>query len=162
MHSHEIRKQFIEFFAERGHLNVPSSSLIPHNDPTVLLTTAGMQQMTPYFLGLEQPPAIRMTSIQKCFRTVDIDEVGDERHSTFFEMLGNFSVGDYFKRDAIRYAWDLLTVTFGIRPSGPGEDPPRDDEAAPLDWRGGLPATDHEVPELWGPWRTDMLPAGLT
>jgi len=71
MQSREIRQRFIEFFAERGHLNVPSSSLIPHNDPTVLLTTAGMQQMTPYFLGLEEPPASRMTSIQKCFRTVD-------------------------------------------------------------------------------------------
>jgi len=76
----EVRRRFVEFFTERGHRVVPSSSLIPHNDPTVLLTTAGMQQMTPYFMGLEQPPAQRMVSVQKCFRTVDIDEVGDESH----------------------------------------------------------------------------------
>src|SRR4051795_13605525 len=112
----EVRRRFVTFFAERGHREVPSSSLVPHNDPTVLLTTAGMQQMTPYFLGLEQPPAPRMTSVQKCFRTVDIDEVGDESHNTFFEMLGNFSVGDYFKRDAIYYAWDFLTRVLEIAP----------------------------------------------
>ena len=155
MQSHEIRQQFIEFFAERGHLNVPSSSLIPHNDPTVLLTTAGMQQMTPYFLGLEQPPAIRMTSIQKCFRTVDIDEVGDERHSTFFEMLGNFSVGDYFKRDAIRYAWDLLTITYGIQPERLQATIHPDDEEARILWMEevGLPPDRiHEDPtNIWGP-----------
>ena len=114
MKSDEIRRIFTEFFAERGHLAVPSSSLMPVNDPTVLLTTAGMQQMTPYFLGLETPPRSRMTSIQKCFRTVDIDEVGDESHLTFFEMLGNFSVGDYFKDDAISWAWELLNHEFGV------------------------------------------------
>ncbi len=114
MKSDDIRRTFTEFFAERGHLAVPSSSLVPVNDPTVLLTTAGMQQMTPYFLGLESAPSSRMTSIQKCFRTVDIDEVGDESHLTFFEMLGNFSVGDYFKDDAINWAWELLTEVFGM------------------------------------------------
>ena len=114
MQSRDIRNAFNEYFAERRHTELPSSSLIPHNDPTVLLTTAGMQQMTPFFLGLEQPPARRLTSIQKCFRTVDIDEVGDESHCTFFEMLGNFSVGDYFKRDAIRMAWDFLTNVLNI------------------------------------------------
>ncbi|HLI52618.1 MAG TPA: alanine--tRNA ligase-related protein, partial [Thermomicrobiaceae bacterium] len=114
MNSQEIRQTFIEYFDERRHFLMPSSSLVPANDSTVLLTTAGMQQMTPYFQGLETPPAPRLMSIQKCFRTVDIDEVGDESHLTFFEMLGNFSVGNYFKDDAIRWAWDLLTRHFGI------------------------------------------------
>ena len=112
-----VRRRFVEFFEDRGHTHVPSSSLVPHNDPTVLLTTAGMQQMTPYFLGLEQPPAPRLVSVQKCFRTVDIDEVGDESHCTFFFMLGNFSVGDYFKRESLRWSWEFLTETMGI----PGE-----------------------------------------
>jgi alanyl-tRNA synthetase len=114
MKSLEIRERFIEFFRERGHRHMASSSLVPLNDPTVLLTTAGMQQMTPYFLGLDTAPASRMTSVQKCFRTVDIDEVGDESHLTFFEMLGNFSVGDYFKSEAISWAWELITEHFQI------------------------------------------------
>ena len=164
MTSSDIRRIFIEFFEEHGHVNVPSSSLIPQNDPTVLLTTAGMQQMTPYFLGLEQPPAYRMTSIQKCFRTVDIDDVGDERHSTFFEMLGNFSVGDYFKRDAIRFAWDLLTGPIGIAPERlQATIHPDDDEARQL-WKDVVGLTDdriHVDPEnTWGPVG-DSGPFGL-
>jgi alanyl-tRNA synthetase len=110
----EVRTKFIEFFAQRQHLHVPSASLVPINDPTVLLTSAGMQQMTPYFLGLEQPPAARMTSVQKCFRTVDIDEVGDESHCTFFFMLGNFSVGDYFKSESLAWSWEFMTETLGL------------------------------------------------
>src|SRR5438034_11839433 len=111
--STEVRELFLDFFASNGHLRVPSSSLIP-NDPTVLLTTAGMQQMIPYFLGRETPPATLLTSSQKCFRTTDIDKVGNERSLTFFEMLGNFSVGEYFKREAIIYAWDLLTRVYKL------------------------------------------------
>jgi alanyl-tRNA synthetase len=110
----EIRTRFLDFFASKGHLKVPSSSLIPRNDPTVLLTTAGMQQMIPYFLGREIPPAARLTSAQKCFRTTDIDKVGNQRTLTFFEMLGNFSVGDYFKREAISFAWEFLTQVVNL------------------------------------------------
>src|SRR6266699_2419781 len=107
--STQIRARFLDFYVSKGHTKVPSSSLVPRNDPTVLLTTAGMQQMIPYFLGRETPPASRLTSAQKCFRTTDIDKVGNQRSLTFFEMMGNFSVGDYFKREAIAYAWEFLT-----------------------------------------------------
>jgi alanyl-tRNA synthetase len=104
----ELRKLYLDYFVERGHLLIPSASLVPYKDPSVLLTTAGMQQFKPYFMGLAQPPSSRMTSVQKCFRTSDIDKVGlTARHCTFFEMLGNFSVGDYFKEGAIRFAWEF-------------------------------------------------------
>ena len=118
MSSDEIRARFLEFFEQRDHLRVPSSSLVPASyDPSVLLTTAGMQQFKPYFLGLEQPPHNRLTSCQKCFRTVDIDVVGTTaRHLTFFEMLGNFSVGDYFKQGAAELAWELSLEVFGFDP----------------------------------------------
>ena len=104
----ELRKLYLDYFVEQGHLLVPSSSLVPYKDPSVLLTTAGMQQFKPYFLGLAEPPSRRLTSVQKCFRTSDIDKVGlTARHCTFFEMLGNFSVGDYFKEGAISFAWEF-------------------------------------------------------
>ncbi len=114
----EIRERYLAFFEERGHLRLPSGSLVPSaHDPTVLLTTAGMQPLKPYFRGEEQPPAQRLTSCQKCFRTVDIEVVGTtRRHLTFFEMLGNFSVGDYFKEGAAAFAWELSTQGFGFDP----------------------------------------------
>jgi alanyl-tRNA synthetase len=152
MNNREIRQLFTSFFAERGHRHVPSSSLIPPpEERTLLFTNAGMNQMKPYFMGLATPPATRMTSIQKCFRTGDIEEVGDVRHLTFFEMLGNFSVGDYFKGDpegregAIPWAWELLTAA---QPKGLGLNRDciwatiflDDDEAFEIWRKVGLPA----------------------
>lgn len=112
--SDEIRAAFIEFWqARRSHLQ-PSSSLIPYNDPTVLLTTAGMQQFAPFFQGKERSPHPRYVSVQKCFRTSDIDEVGDRSHLTFFEMLGNFSVGDYFKAEVIPWSLEFSARVLGL------------------------------------------------
>ncbi len=110
----EIRARFLNYFASKGHHILPSSSLVPQDDPTVLLTTAGVQQMIPFFMGRETPPALRLTSSQKCFRTTDIEKVGNQRTLTFFEMLGNFSIGDYFKKDAIEFAWEFLTKVVNI------------------------------------------------
>jgi alanyl-tRNA synthetase len=116
MTTDEIRERYLEFFAQRGHLRVPSYSLVPSdNDPSALLTVAGMHPLKPFFLGVERPPAPRVTTCQKVFRTVDLDVVGTTaRHLTFFEMLGNFSFGDYFKDQAIAYAWELSREGFGF------------------------------------------------
>ncbi|MGB2940748.1 MAG: alanine--tRNA ligase [Candidatus Dormiibacterota bacterium] len=116
MLSAQIRQSFLNFFAGQDHQVLPSSSLVPHEDTSVLLTTAGMQQFKPYFMGQAEPPTLRATTVQKCFRTKDLDEVGDLSHLTFFEMLGNFSFGDYFKEGAIEYAWQYLTRELGIDP----------------------------------------------
>ncbi|MGN6379286.1 MAG: alanine--tRNA ligase [Gaiellales bacterium] len=151
MDSHEIRRRFLEYFTSRGHMQVPSGSLVPPAwDTSVLITTAGMQPLKQYFLGLEPPPAPRLASVQKCFRTVDIDEVGrTARHLTFFEMLGNFSLGDYFKRDAVQWAFDLATSAdgFGLDPDRiwttvyRGDERVEPDEEAIALWREvGVPA----------------------
>ncbi|HTH93243.1 MAG TPA: alanine--tRNA ligase [Candidatus Paceibacterota bacterium] len=109
MTSSEIRQRFLDFFAKRGHAVLPSASLVPKNDPSVLFNTAGMQPLVPYLLGEKHPQGSRLVSAQKCVRTGDIDEVGDSRHLTFFEMLGNWSLGDYFKEDAIKWSYEFLT-----------------------------------------------------
>lgn len=148
MQSEEIRKRFLAFFEKRGHAIVPSAPLVPINDPTVLFNIAGMQPMVPYLLGEKHPMGTRLADSQKCFRTVDIDEVGDNRHCTFFEMLGNWSLGDYYKEDSIKWSYEFLTS----KEEGIGLDPariyvtvfegdkfvPRDNEAADI-WKKYMP-----------------------
>jgi alanyl-tRNA synthetase len=144
MTSDEIRERFLSFFEERGHRRLASASLVPPpDDRTVLLTTAGMQPLKPYFLGRESPPAPTLTSCQKCFRTPDIEKVGSTlRHLTFFEMLGNFSIGAYFKQGAIEFAWELSLEVFGFRPEDIWVTVFDGDEALGL-------GPDEEAIELW-------------
>jgi alanyl-tRNA synthetase len=109
MRASEIRKKYLEFFATKEHAIIPSASVMPENDPTVLFTTAGMHPLVPYLMGEKHPQGTRLVNSQKCIRTGDIDDVGDNRHLTFFEMLGNWSLGDYFKKEAIAWSWEFLT-----------------------------------------------------
>ncbi|MDP2741349.1 MAG: alanine--tRNA ligase-related protein, partial [bacterium] len=114
MKSTELRQKFLDFFEKKGHKIIPSASLVPENDPTVLFTTAGMHPLVPFLLGEKHPSGKRLTSTQKCIRTVDIDNVGDDTHLTFFEMLGNWSLGDYWKEDAIKWSFEFLTKELEI------------------------------------------------
>ena len=109
MTSKELKEKYIKFFLEKGHKEIPSASLVPENDPSVLFTTAGMHPLVPYLLSEDHPLGARLVNVQKCVRTGDIEDVGDSTHNTFFEMLGNWSLGDYFKSDSIRWSWEFLT-----------------------------------------------------
>ena len=135
----DLRRMYLKFFESKGHAVIPSASVIPENDPTVLFTTAGMHPLVPYLLGAKHPMGNRLTDVQKCIRTGDIDEVGDASHCTFFEMLGNWSLGAYFKKEAIHWSWEFLTSPewLGLDPEklafsvfAGDEKAPRDDEAA--------------------------------
>lgn len=140
MTANELREKFLSFFAERGHLRQPAASLIPSGDPTLLLTNSGMAQFKAYFTGELKPPRGRITTAQKCFRTVDIEEVGDDTHLTLFEMLGNFSFGDYFKVEACEWALDLMTDVLGMPLERLYFTVYKDDDEAQEIWKGlGIP-----------------------
>ena len=147
----DLRALYLKFFSEHGHAVIPSASIIPENDPSVLFTTAGMHPLVPYLLGEKHPAGTRLTDVQKCIRTGDIDDVGDASHLTFFEMMGNWSLGDYFKKEAINWSWEFLTspeylgipkekLAFSVFAGD--EDCPRDEEAASY-WRECGVADDH-------------------
>ena len=162
--SSELRQKYLDFFKERGHAVIPSASIIPNNDPTVLFTTAGMHPLVPYLMGQKHPEGTRLTDVQKCIRTGDIDEVGDASHLTFFEMLGNWSLGDYFKKEAIAWSYEFLTSPkyLGLDPDKLAftvfegdSDAPRDEESAEL-WKAQGVKEDHifylpKKHNWWGP-----------
>ncbi|MCX6810560.1 MAG: alanine--tRNA ligase-related protein [Candidatus Berkelbacteria bacterium] len=133
MTSSELRVKFLEFFKERGHKVIPSSSLVPENDPSVLFTTAGMHPLVPYLLGEKHPLGNRLCDVQKCLRTDDIDEVGDAQHCTFFEMLGYWSLGDYFKKESIHYTFDFYTEVLGFNKDNISVTVFAGDDTAPFD-----------------------------
>ncbi|MBQ7712661.1 MAG: alanine--tRNA ligase [Clostridia bacterium] len=147
MDSITLRKLYLDFFKSKGHAVIQGASLIPENDPTVLFTTAGMHPLVPYLSGEKHPQGTRLTDVQKCVRTGDIDEVGDATHCTFFEMLGNWSLGDYFKQEAISWSYEFLTSVLGIDKNrlavsvfAGDETAPRDTEAAGIWMKCGIPA----------------------
>ncbi|MCD6194643.1 alanine--tRNA ligase [bacterium] len=154
-----LRDKFLSFFKEKGHKIYPSSSLIPENDPSVLFTTAGMQQFKDWFLGVRQPEAKRVVTVQKCVRTSDIEEVGDKTHLTFFEMLGNFSFGDYFKKEAILWAKEFLEKELRIDPQrievtafkGDEKTPQDKDSIAILEKLGYRIKLQGREDNFWGP-----------
>ncbi len=146
MRANELRRAYIDFFVSKGHAEIPGASLVPENDPTVLFTTAGMHPLVPFLIGEPHPAGTRLVNCQKCIRTGDIDEVGDESHLTFFEMLGNWSLGDYFKKEAIAYSYEFLTKVLAIPEEKLSftcfvgdEDAPKDEEAAGFWKELGIP-----------------------
>jgi len=146
MNSQDLRNKFLNFFQKNGHKIIPSASLVPENDPTVLFTTAGMHPLVPFLLGEPHPLGTRLASVQKCIRTDDIDEVGDNCHHTFFEMLGNWSLGDYWKKEAICWSYEFLTKELNIDISRfavscfiGDQDAPKDDESAKIWLSLGIP-----------------------
>ena len=122
MQAKALREQYLRFFEARGHRRIPSAPLLPENDPTVLFTTAGMHPLVPFLLGEPHPLGKRLVNFQKCLRTNDIDEVGDSSHLTFFEMLGNWSLGDYFKEESLAWSYEFLTRELQHRPRPAGGD----------------------------------------
>ncbi len=161
MNGDQIRESFIRFFEDRGHLHMPSASLIPAGDPTLLFTSAGMVPFKPFFMGEQTPPSRRLTSHQKSFRTTDIDEVGDHKHLTFFEMLGNFSIGDYFKNAAAAFAWELVTGLFQLPPERIYVTIHLDDDEAFHIWRDDIGVPVERIyrygdsDNWWGPAGTE-------
>ena len=161
MNGDQIRDSFIKFFEGKGHLHMPSASLIPAGDPTLLFTSAGMVPFKPFFMGEQTPPSRRLTTYQKSFRTTDIDEVGDHKHLTFFEMLGNFSIGDYFKNDAVSFAWELVTQLFQIPPERIHVTIHLDDDDAFKIWRDDIGVPEERIyrygdkDNWWGPAGTE-------
>ncbi len=151
MESGTIRDRFVRFFEEKGHLRLPSASLVPRDDPSLLFTTAGMLPLVPYFVGRKQPPARRIVTVQKCFRTTDLEDVGDTYHHTFFEMLGNFAIGDYWKREAIVWGWEFATKWLGIPEARLVGTVHADDEEAYRVWTEDLGLPPERVFRLSGP-----------
>jgi len=148
MTANELREKFLRFFEEKGHKRLPSAPLIPENDPTVLFTTAGMHPLIPFLLGEKHPAGNRLCDVQKCLRTDDIDEVGDIAHLTFFEMLGNWSLGDYFKKEAIEWSFEFLTSPkwlgldkekLAVSCFGGDNEVARDEESAQIWQKLGMP-----------------------
>jgi alanyl-tRNA synthetase len=158
MELNEVRSKYLEFFKARGHTVIPSSSLVPENDPTTLFTGSGMQPLIPYLLGKNHPAGSRLVDSQKAFRSGDIEEVGDNRHTTFFEMLGNWSLGDYFKKEQINWFWEFLTKEIKLDPNrifvtcyigNPEAGIPKDTESAAI-WKeiftsAGIDAKEVEI-----------------
>ena len=172
MTTNDIRQKFLDFYKARGHKEIPSAPLVPENDPTTLFTSSGMQPLIPYLLGQSHPSGKRLVDSQKSFRAQDIDEVGDNRHTTFFEMLGNWSLGDYFKEDQLPWIFEFLTIELGLSKERlfvsvfeGTNDVPRDEESAHI-WKSLGVSEDHifyyGVKKNW--WsrsgEPDKMPAG--